>query len=599
MSMLARSKVMGCRSSAVGRRSFVAAIAWLLVAVLVGCAGPSSSGAAPSAGGGASSTAAPSQAPKRVTIAMGGVPPGLSIALNSGTINTPGLAELVELVSPSLSTVTSDGVRVPLLAASVPSVEDGSWTVGADGTMQTTWRLRPGTTWHDGAPFTTDDLLFSTMVGRDPDLPEFGSRAYSAVDRVEAPDPLTVTVFWKTPYIDADQMFAAYGPAQALAMPLPRHILEPVYQNDKEHFVDNAYWTTEFVGTGPFQVRDFVAGTSLRLAAYPGYVLGRPKLDEIEVHFFLDTQTMVANVLAGAADMTLGRGLAVAQGLTLRDQWHDGTVTFGVIQSWIPIYAQFLDPTPAVVTNPQFRRALTYAMDRQQMADTVQGGLVPVADTVISPNEAAYHDIESSIVRYPYDPTRAAQLIEDLGYTRGPDGMFHDANGDPLSVEIRYATAVDTTRLLTQATADAWHQVGVDTQPLVIPPQRAQDREYRATFPAFEMVNQNGGADAAQFLLTSAGAPLPSNNYRAPAALENRSRYMNPEYDALVDRYATTIPLGPRYQALAQMVHFLTDQELIIGTVWGVQPQAVAKRITNTMVSKAQGLLITANSYLW
>jgi len=328
-------------------------------------------------------------------------------------------------------------------------------------------------------------------------------------------------------------------------------------------------------------------------------VLGKPKIDQVEVRFFQDTQAMTASLLAGAADMTLGRGLSVAQGLTLRDQWRDGGVEFGVILTWIPIYVQAMDPTPPIVANPQFRRALTYAMDRQQMAESVQSGLVPVADSIVSPNEPAYRAIESSIARYNYDPPRATQMIQDLGFARRGDGLFYGANGDALSVEIRYVTAVDTTRLLAEATSDYWHQAGVDAHPLVIPAQRNQDREYRATFPSFELVNQNGGSGAVQGLLTTDGAPLPSNNYRPSTGLENRGRYSNPEYDAMVDRFAETIPLPQRYQALAQVVHFLTDQALVTGTVWAVQPQALANRISHATVGKALGILIAADAYTW
>src|SRR5205823_2484215 len=59
----------------------------------------------------------------------------------------------------------------PHLAVEVPSVEKGSWQVNPDGTMDLTWKLQPNVRWHDGTPFTSEDLLFSFGVYRDPDLP--------------------------------------------------------------------------------------------------------------------------------------------------------------------------------------------------------------------------------------------------------------------------------------------------------------------------------------------------------------------------------------------------------------------------------------------
>src|ERR1041385_4694094 len=112
----------------------------LLIATLVGCAG-TSSGPTSSASQtqGASSTAAGQ--PKRVVIAMAGDPPGISTHINPAGTATPGLPDLVELTSPGLSSVGSDGLLVPILAASIPSTESGTWLVSPDSSMQTTWKL--------------------------------------------------------------------------------------------------------------------------------------------------------------------------------------------------------------------------------------------------------------------------------------------------------------------------------------------------------------------------------------------------------------------------------------------------------------------------
>lgn len=70
-------------------------------------------------------------------------------------------------------------------------------------------------------------------------------------------------------------------------MPLPRHVLEDAYGQNKVAFQGLPYWNQEFVGTGPFKVRDFVPGSQVSMVANHEYVFGRPKLDEIEVRFML------------------------------------------------------------------------------------------------------------------------------------------------------------------------------------------------------------------------------------------------------------------------------------------------------------------------
>jgi peptide/nickel transport system substrate-binding protein len=88
------------------------------------------------------------------------------------------------------------------------------------------------------------------------------------------------------------------------------------------------------------------------------------------------------------------------------------------------IYPQFINPTPAVVADVRFRRALLHALNRQDMVDTFQGGLVPVADAYVSPTYPGYETIVSNIVTYDYAPQAAVQQLQDLGYARHQDGTL-------------------------------------------------------------------------------------------------------------------------------------------------------------------------------
>src|SRR5437868_1299253 len=92
------------------------------------------------------------------------------------------------------------------------------------------------------------------------------------VDRMNSTQ-ITVPVVWTAPYIDADTMFTG-----AFASPLPKHLLEEAYLRDKQGFLALPYWSQEFVGTGPFKLRQFNPGTSVALEANADYALGRPKI---------------------------------------------------------------------------------------------------------------------------------------------------------------------------------------------------------------------------------------------------------------------------------------------------------------------------------
>src|SRR5205085_12153330 len=105
-------------------------------------------------------------------------------------------------------------------------------------------------------------------------------------------------------------------------------------------------------------------------------------------------------------------------------------------------------------------------------------GLVPVAHVFVGLDDPDYPFIVDSVVKYDYDPRRSAQLIESLGYTRGPDGIYRDSAGQRLSVEIR-ATGTDVNTKSMFSIADYWQRVGVGAEQVQIPPQRASDLEYR------------------------------------------------------------------------------------------------------------------------
>ncbi len=144
---------------------------WVLaVAVLLACA-PASRPSVPADG---SQAGAPS-VPKGITTAIMADPPALYQELTG--FGQRGTDVLQELALSGLTTQDNLGVLRPQLAEAVPSVDNGLWRVLPDGRMETTWRIREGARWHDGAPLTAQDLLFSAQVGQDRELPEFGNVA--------------------------------------------------------------------------------------------------------------------------------------------------------------------------------------------------------------------------------------------------------------------------------------------------------------------------------------------------------------------------------------------------------------------------------------
>lgn len=507
---------------------------------------------------------------KRITAVMMSDPTSLNNDVNRATAAfvIAGGPELQLLVSAGLGVEDDRGAIRPQLAEAIPAIENGLWKVFPDGRMETSWRIKPGARWHDGAAFTSDDLVFTYGLVQDRELEVFRNVAFDAIERVEATDYQTVVVRWHQSYIYATQMFTP-----ALALPLPKHVLEREYLENKRNVLYHPYWATEFVGTGPYKLREFVRSSHISLDAHEAYPLGRPRIDQIEIRLIPDPNTLMANVLASAVELTIGRNVSLEQALQVRDQWREGTVAIAPA-SWIVIYPQFVNPSPAVVADVRFRQALLHGMDRQEMVDSLQAGLTPVAHAFLAPDEPEYRDVASSIVRYAYDPGRASQLIEGLGYSRGQDGALRDASGVRLAIEIRSITGIDINQRAQFAVADYWQRIGLSVDPLVVPRARTQDREYIATFPGFQ-VNRQGSTVSFLTNRRSSSAPLPETSFVG----QNYSRYMDPAFDALIDRFFVTIPWQDRLQILRQLTHQMTDQVHTLGLFYDGTPSLVGKRI--------------------
>lgn len=519
---------------------------------------------------------------KRVQAAIMSEPPNLKSAIDPTGITRPGSNVLEDLVSVGLSRLDKQGVRRAQLAEDVPTVENGSWKLLTDGRMETTWRLRPEARWHDGVPVLSTDVLFTARLRRDRELPFSPTLAFDYVERIEAPDPQTIFIAWKQPYIDADAVFDDL---------LPLHLLDKPYTEDKQSFVQLPYWADEFVGTGTFRLKQWNRGVSALLEANPFWVFGRPRLDEIEVHFVPDPNTLSANILAGAVELTLGKSLSLEQSMQLNERWKAGSIDT-TPANWLVMFPQFVNASPAVIGNVQFRRALMHAIDRQQMIDTLMYGQSTIAHSFMFPNQIQYQEIEARLPRYEYNPARALQMIEGLGYARGSDGAFLDRTGERLAVELRTVT-VDLNQKVILTVADHWARIGIPTEPVVIPPQRVGDQEYVATFPGFLLYrnpNDVGGFSA----LHGSKTRLPENGFRG----SNNNRYMNPEFDARLDRYLQTIPKPERTSIIGDIIYHIADQVTLMGLFYDSEPTMIGNRLRNVAARHVRSTQAW-NAYEW
>ncbi len=562
----------------------IGALVLAAVTFAAGCAsaGPVRTSAPPSSSTGAQAVAGP----KRIVTAILGNPYTLSQEINTaGTGSIRGVGEAEKLIHAGLVIRDGDGNLRPKMAEAVPTIDNGNWRLMPDGRMETSWTIKQGAMWHDGTPFTSADLVFTLAVGMDKQLALPGYPGYKLLEGMEAVDDRTVTVRWREPFIDADTLFSP-----EFLMPRPRHILEQAYLNDKGAYLELPYWTVQYVGLGPFKLREFVRDSHMTVEAFDKHIGGRPKLDQIEIRFIQDPNALIANVMAGEIELTIGRGFNVDQIAPIAAQWTNGRMESSP-SNWIAHYPQLLTPNPAVIGDARFRRALLHALDRKTMSDQLQDGQAPVADVWLELGDPYYKDVEPRVVKYPFDPRQAASVIEGLGYTKGGDGFYRDATGQRLSIESRTNAGDDVKEKIILASADYWQRVGIGVDTVLTPRQQASDREYRATMPGFDLVRQPFEPER----IVSSEAALPENRFSG----KNRTRYMNPEMDGYVHAYLTTIPIAPRIDALAKIMHLMTQDAVALGVFYAPEPRLIANRLVNVAATKNSVSDETWNAEQW
>ena len=305
-------------------------------------------------------------------------------------------------------------------------------------------------------------------------------------------------------------------------------------------------------------------------------MLGRPKIDEVEVRFIIDPNTIIANVLAGTVELTLGRGLSFEQAAQAQGQWRDGKMDLSMdATSWIALFPQFVNlsspgagrrerpPSAAPCHRSAGARRHVHGWNDARGAQLRES-----AQPSTKPSKAA-SSATTTIQR------RAMQLIEGLGYAKGADGIYRDAASERLNVEIRTTASDDLRDKILLTLANEWLGSGVAVEPGTHPTAaRRRSRVSREPpshgdgAPAERPVR--GCAPAAHEL----EAALPENNYRG----QNRVRYMNPEYDMLVDRYLATIPMNDRMEVVQQIVRHISENVPILGLMYEARPTLLSNR---------------------
>jgi peptide/nickel transport system substrate-binding protein len=324
--------------------------------------------------------------------------------------------DLTALIFSGLTRLGPDGTVLPDLAA--------GWDVNADARSYT-FRLRRGVTWHDGTPFSADDVVFTCEALRDPDFrgePSLG--LFWQQVRCTKLDDFTVR-------FELPQPLAPF-PAYATVGVLPKHKLEGL--GAEGLFLSP--FNEQPIGTGPF-ILTYMDTERAILKSNPAYPAGEPFIAELELRFFPDYTTAAAalqehrvqGLLLGPeappADQALLEGRNDLQHLVSRRNSYT---------------LLFLNTRVPLLDDKLVRQAILYALDRPTLLANTLDGRADLADSPIVPGTWAYSD---DIRRYAYDPQEARELLEKEGWKLNSRGVL-EKDGQELSLLL--LTDPDTAR---------------------------------------------------------------------------------------------------------------------------------------------------------
>ncbi|MHB2266063.1 peptide ABC transporter substrate-binding protein [Aliihoeflea sp. PC F10.4] len=299
----------------------------------------------------------------------------------------------------TLIDVDPEGNFFPMLAVEVPTQANGG--ISEDGKTWTI-KLRDDVKWHDGTPFTAEDVKFTLELLVDPDFRSWRRNGHELITEINVLSDTEIS--WTM-----ERSFAPYASILATTYIVPKHAFEGVDPN-------NAPFNNSPIGTGPFKWQNRVSGDHIELVANADYFGDGPYLERLVLKYIPDLTVLYTQFRSGDID-------AVGVQWITPDHYAEASALSGRVVE-IAGSATFESLT-FNLQRPQFqdravREALYYAIDKQSIIDALYYG-VPSATETYMPREYFYFNPD--LPQHEFNIARANEMLDEAGWERGGDGI--------------------------------------------------------------------------------------------------------------------------------------------------------------------------------
>ena len=450
--------------------------------------------------------------------------------LDPGQYNGVNSERVIRRIFEGLTAVEPGGTEIiPWLAT--------SWEVSEDGT-EYTFQLRDDVTFHDGTPFNADAVKSSIerTIKEDHPLYDTGQWSYapvwfSNVDNVEVVDEHTAKVVLTQP----DPAFLA-----KLTLPSSLIVSPSAVSENPSGFPRNP------VGTGKYRFDSWDTGNRIILSRYDSYWGDGGNAETLVYQWMPEDQARVAALLTGQADVI------VPVPPDFVPQLQDNPDVEVLQQPGIHTWYLGLNTERTPTNDPLVRKALAYAIDREQIVNNILNETAIVADSPLVPGSWAY---EPDVIKYRYDPERARELLREAGWEDTDGDGVVDKNGEPLVLSFWMPTSGSGMQKPVEMStfiADQWREIGVQTEPQVMEwgsyLQALRSGEFNVFANSF--MPETVDPDVTfSFLYDSAAIPSP-----------NRMRFSNERVDELIQLARQTVDQDERAEYYSEALKIISDQ---------------------------------------
>ena len=432
----------------------------------------------------------------------------------------PGYSQMI-LLYDTLLWKDGTGELLPWLAETFTSSEDH---------LTYTFELRDGVRWSDGEELTAQDVVFTFdyYAAQEFLSPPVLVQPPQGIAGVTATGPRTVEVTLERPLVTFLEQVAGALPI------IPQHVWSSI--DDPGAAID----LEVLVGSGPYRLESYGGdGGPLLYGARDDYFLGAPFIERIEMNAIEDPFTAL---LSGAADAASGFGLRSDILAPF-----EGDEAYGMVTeqgTWAHLLYWNLGKE-GPLSDPTFRHACAMAIDQNDLVTRLAAGRgLPGNPGFLSPENEFF----APVPQYEFDVAGANALLDSAGYRQGSGGIRQDANGAPLSFELRFDNAEVA---LGEILIAALREIGVELRstPVEIGPELFGNKLFGGydmvvlPFPGPAPGGPNADPDVLRRIFSS----------RVPPSLTGATNYVNPAFDELADEQRSTFDDDERMAIVADM----------------------------------------------